>query len=148
MEWVRIGFKEGHCTTTERQNYQFIDDISSITANSLTYRLKQIDFDGSFEYSNEVFVDNPAPLNFALHQNFPNPYNHATTITYSLPIKSQVGLVVYNTLGESVTQLVNEEKEVGTYQIEFNAAGLPSGVYFYKLEAGNYQQVKKMILMK
>jgi parallel beta-helix repeat protein len=74
MEWVRIGFKEGHCTTTERQNYQFIDDISSITANSLTYRLKQIDFDGSFEYSNEVFVDNPAPLNFALHQNFPNPY--------------------------------------------------------------------------
>ena len=93
-------------------------------------------------------VDNPAPVDYTLQQNYPNPFNPATIISYSLPLKSQVELVVYNTLGESVMQLVNEEKEAGTYNVEYNAAGLPSGVYFYKLEAGNYQQVKKMILMK
>jgi len=93
-------------------------------------------------------VDNPAPSDYALHQNFPNPYNPATTITYSLPIKSQVDLVVYNTLGESVTQLVNEEKEAGKYSVEFNAVGLPSGIYFYRLQAGSFVETKKMVLMK
>ena len=146
--WEKISFVDGHGTTTELQNYQFIDDISDIQATSLNYRLKQIDFDGSYEYSDEVLVDNPAPSDYALHQNFPNPYNPATTITYSLPIKSQVDLVVYNTLGESVTQLVNEEKEAGKYSVEFNAAGLPSGIYFYRIQAGSFIETKKMILLK
>jgi hypothetical protein len=153
--WVRIGFKEGHGTTTELKNYQFIDDISSITANSLAYRLKQIDFDGSYEYSDEVFVNNPAPVEYALHQNFPNPYNPVTTVTYSLPIKSQVELVVYNILGESVTQLVNEEQVAGQHSVEFNSTSLPSGIYFYKLQvysanggASSYVETKKMVLMK
>jgi hypothetical protein len=146
--WLTVGFKEGHGTTTETKEYSYVDDISSITAYSLAYRLKQIDYDGSYEYSDVVLVDNPAPLGFALHQNFPNPYNPVTTITYSLPIKSQVELVVYNTLGEEVKQLVNGVKEAGSYSVELNATSLPSGIYFYRLQAGSFVETKKMVLMK
>jgi hypothetical protein len=155
-EFVKIGFVEGHSTTTEKQNYQFIDIMKDVQANSLTYRLKQIDYDGSYEYSTEVFVDNQAPTEFALHQNYPNPFNPATTISYSLPIKAQVELVIYNTLGESITRLVNEEKEAGKYTVKFDATNLPSGIYFYKLQAGSpsagsgqgFVETKKMILLK
>jgi hypothetical protein len=147
-EWKKIGFTEGYGTTTEPKEYSYSDDVSTIQASSFAYRLKQIDYDGSYEFSDEVSVVNTAPVDYALQQNYPNPFNPATTISYSLPIKSQVELVVYNALGESVMRLVNEEKEAGSYKIEFSAAGLPSGVYFYKLDAGNYKQVKKMILMK
>jgi len=93
---------------------------------------------------------------FALHQNYPNPFNPVTTISYSLPIKAQVELVIYNTLGESVMQLVNEEKETGKYTVEFNATNLPSGIYFYKLQAGSpstssgqsFVETRKMVLLK
>jgi hypothetical protein len=146
--WVRIGFKEGHGTTTEIQNYQFIDDISSVTANSIAYRLKQIDYDGSIEYSDEVLVDNPAPVDYALQQNYPNPFNPVTAISYNLPLKSQVSLIVYNSLGEKVKLLVKEEKEAGSYSVEFNATALPSGIYFYILQAGSFVESKKMVLMK
>jgi hypothetical protein len=147
-DFVKIGFVEGHSTTTEKQNYQFIDVMNEVQANSFTYRLKQIDYDGSYEYSDEVFVDNTAPVDYALQQNYPNPFNPATTISYSLPLKSQVELVIYNTLGESVMRLVNEEKEAGKYSVKFDATNLPSGIYFYKLQAGSFIETKKMVLMK
>ena len=85
---------------------------------------------------------------FVLLHNYPNPFNPSTTISYSLPVKSQVDLVIYNTLGESITQLVNEEKEAGKHSVEFNATSLPSGVYFYRLQAGSFVETKKMVLMK
>ena len=122
--------------------------MNDVQVKSLTYRLKQIDYDGSYEYSQEVFVDYPVPAEFALVQNFPNPFNPVTTITYSLPLKTQVELVIYNTLGESVMQLVNEEKEAGKYSVKFDATNLPSGIYFYKLQAGSFVETKKMVLMK
>jgi hypothetical protein len=147
-EWITIGFKEGKGTSTVTHKYQYIDNISDIKATSLCYRLKQIDYDGSYEYSAEVLIDNPAPVDYTLQQNHPNPFNPVTTINYNLPLKSQVELVVYNALGESVTQLVNEEKEAGKYSIEFDATGLPSGIYFYRLLAGSFFETKKMVLMK
>ncbi len=85
---------------------------------------------------------------YALQQNYPNPFNPVTTISYSLPVKSQVTLVVYNTLGESVVQLVNGEKEAGNYEAEFNAISLPSGIYFYRIQAGSFVETKKMVLMR
>lgn len=147
-EWVRIAFVEGHGTTTEPQTYSYVDEISSIAASSLIYRLKQIDFLGSYEYSDEVFVENPAAVNYTLQQNYPNPFNPVTNIKYGLPVKSQVFLVVYNLLGEKIIQLVNEEKEAGQYSIEFEATGLPSGIYLYQLKACNFVETKKMILLK
>jgi hypothetical protein len=95
-------------------------------------------------------TDNPGqvPEDYSLFDNFPDPFNPVTTISYGLPIKAQVELVVYNTLGESVVQLVNEEKEAGRYEVKFDATKLPSGIYFYRLRASSFMETKKMILLK
>jgi hypothetical protein len=119
-----------------------------VQATSLVYRLKQKDFLGTYEYSDEVMVENPAPLDYVLYQNYPNPFNPTTTITFGIPIKTNVVLKVFNAVGEEVAQLYNGEKEAGRYTIEFNAEGLPSGIYFYQLKAGNFVEVKKMILLR
>ena len=88
------------------------------------------------------------PLEFALLQNYPNPFNPATTINYQLPNTSNVKLTIYDALGHEVNLLVNETQNAGNHQIEWNAAAFPSGVYFYRLEAGSFVSNKKMILLK
>jgi hypothetical protein len=85
---------------------------------------------------------------FMLHQNYPNPFNPTTTINYSLAKEGHVKINVYNILGGKVAAIVNENKQVGSYSVNFNAADLPSGIYFYRLEAGQFTQVKKMMLLK
>lgn len=149
--WTTIGFKKGNGTTTEPQQYSFSDDVSGINATSISYRLKQVDFNGTSQYSNEVLVDNIAPVQYSLSQNFPNPFNPTTDINYALPYNSFVSLKVYNSLGQEVATLVNEPKPAGSYKINFNAAGLPSGVYYYVLRTGNnneFVKTNKMILLK
>jgi hypothetical protein len=147
-EWTTIGFREGYGTTTESKEYSYVDDISTLNATSLAYRLKQIDYDGSFEYSDEVLVANPAPIDFALEQNYPNPFNPSTRLKYSIPQTSDVVIKIFDILGNEIETLVNEEKQIGTYEITWIAEELPSGVYFYRLHAGDFIQTKKMILMK
>lgn len=147
-EWNVIGFKEGNGTTTTPQDYLFVDDISSVNATSIQYRLKQVDFDGTFEYSETVFVENFLPSIFSLSQNFPNPFNPSTKINYSLPTAEFVNISVYNLLGEKVAVLVNELKEAGNYEINFNASELTSGIYLYKIEAGSFVQTNKMTLLR
>ncbi|RPI68541.1 MAG: T9SS C-terminal target domain-containing protein, partial [Ignavibacteriales bacterium] len=144
-DFVMIGFVEGKGTTTEKQDYSFIDRNN--ISGKYFYRLKQIDFDGTFEYSNEIEV-NAAPVSFSLQQNYPNPFNPSTKITYSIPQKSFVTIKVYNSLGEEVSVLVNEHKDGGSYNVDFNAADLSSGIYFYKIEADNFSEIKKMILLR
>ncbi len=85
---------------------------------------------------------------FSLDQNFPNPFNPSTTIKYSIPVSNIVSLKVYNILGKEVADLVNEYKNSGTYEVEFNAANLSSGTYFYKIKSGNYMETKKLLLLK
>lgn len=145
-DWLEIGFVPGHGTTTEKQNYSYIDQ--NVNAGIYSYRLKQVDFDGTFEYSNEILVNVTASLEFTLDQNFPNPFNPNTLIKYSIPKSSQVSLKIFNTLGQEVETLVNEEKQVGTYEVNWNASNLQSGVYFYRLQTGSFVETKKMILMK
>jgi hypothetical protein len=147
-DWMLIGFKEGYGTTTEPKEYSYVDDISGITATPLAYRLKQIDFLGSYEYSEEVLVTNPAPMDFALYQNYPNPFNPSTKIVFGVPVKSYVSLKIFNSIGEQVAQLVNEIKPAGRYEVEFNATKLPSGIYFYSFQAGSFAETKKMVLLK
>jgi hypothetical protein len=147
-DWKSIGFVEGHGTTTEPKEYSYIDELSSRQASSLVYRLKQIDFLGSYEYSDEVYVESLAPTDFVLEQNYPNPFNPSTTITYSVPVKARVSLKVFNSLGEVVTVLINEEKAAGSYEVEFDATRLPSGIYYYQLQTGSFVETKKMILLK
>jgi photosystem II stability/assembly factor-like uncharacterized protein len=88
------------------------------------------------------------PTEFLFSQNYPNPFNSSSVIKYSIPKSSQVTLKIFNTLGEELETLVNEEKPVGTYEVNWNAANLPSGVYFYRLQAGSFVQTRKMILLK
>ena len=88
------------------------------------------------------------PQSFNLSQNYPNPFNPTTTIDYQIPKQSHVRLSVYDILGNKVEDLVNENKSAGKYSINFNASSLSSGTYFYQLEAGNYMQTKKLILIK
>ncbi|OGU75798.1 MAG: hypothetical protein A2V93_06160 [Ignavibacteria bacterium RBG_16_34_14] len=145
-DWRIITFINGNGTTTSEKNYLYLDE--NITSGKYQYRLKQIDFDGSFEYSKIVEVNFETPVNFELSQNYPNPFNPNTIISYSLPKASHVSLKVYNTLGQEVAALVNGIKEAGNHKIDFNASNLNSGIYFYKLETGNFNEVKKMTLIK
>jgi hypothetical protein len=145
-EFQTIGFVDGYGTTTESKSYFFID--KNLIAGSYNYRLKQVDFNGNFEYSPIINVVVSVPNEFKLIQNYPNPFNPSTTIKYQIPNAGIVVLKVYNTLGKEVATLVNAEKPAGSYDIEFNASALSSGIYFYKLQIGNFVETKKMILLR
>ena len=133
--------------TTEPNKYSYTDDISTLQGTLLVYRLKQLDFDGSFEYSNVVEVE-VVPFHFELSQNYPNPFNPTTAISYSIPIQGLVTFKIYNTLGEEVMTLANEVQQAGNYEVKFDASNLPSGIYFYKMKSSDFVQVKKMLLIK
>jgi len=149
QDWIVIGFEEGKGTVTETQFYSYLDDVTHLQKGIVSYRLKQIDFGGTFSFSDIVNVEiNPSPDQFELMQNYPNPFNPATTITFSLPEKSNVILKVFNSLGEEVAELVNGNLDVGTYSQNFNASELPSGIYVYTLQTGEQLISKKMTLIK
>jgi hypothetical protein len=95
-----------------------------------------------------VAVQGERPGTFVLEQNYPNPFNPTTVVRYQLPVASSVKLTIYDVLGREVSVLVNEKKNAGTYEVKFDAAGLSSGVYFYRLEAGSYIQTRKLMLLK
>ena len=142
----QVGYVAGFGTTTEPKVYSFVD--SKLEAGSYSYRLKQIDFNGSFSYSEEVYVDITLPLEYTLEQNYPNPFNPSTTIKYSIAEDGFVKLSIFNMLGEEVATLVNTQQKAGRYEINFNATGLSSGVYVYRIEAENFSASKKLMLMK
>ncbi len=142
----QVGYVAGFGTTTEPKAYSFID--SELETGSYTYRLKQIDFDGTFTYSEELNVEVELPIEYSLEQNYPNPFNPSTTIKYSIPEEGIVKLAVYNMLGEEVATIVNASQKAGRYEVNFNATGLSSGVYVYRIEAANFTASKKLMLMK
>lgn len=144
--WTTIGFKEGKGTTTKPQFYSFTD--KNLLSGKYQYRLKHIDFNGLFEFSKILDVEINVPTIFSLSQNYPNPFNPTTKIKYQLPEISKVKLTIYDVLGREIKTLVNEEKPAGSYEVEFGGTGLPSGVYFYRIEAGSFSDTKKFILMK
>jgi hypothetical protein len=144
-----IGFVEGNGTTSEYHSYAFVDKAPA--NNKYVYRLKQVDYDGTFAYSQEIEVDLNASTvkSFSLEQNYPNPFNPVTTIRFNLPAESRVTLKVFNMLGEEVLSLLdNQLTEAGTHSVNVNAAGLPSGIYMYRVQAGNEILSRKMILIK
>jgi hypothetical protein len=145
-EYEAVGFIIGAGTTTEPRSYSFTDN--QLSMGEYTYRLKQIDYDGSFDYSSEISVEITAPSVYSLEQNFPNPFNPSTKINFSIAESGIVKIVVYNMLGQEVSLLLNGFEEAGQHTITFDASSLTSGVYFYKLETSNYIQTRKMILAK
>jgi photosystem II stability/assembly factor-like uncharacterized protein len=155
-EWETIGFIDGNGTTTEIQSYNYQDNYNDISySGRVLYRLKQIDFDGSFEHSKIIYADvDFTPNAYSLSQNYPNPFNPVTNIKYSLPIESEVRMVVMNSIGQEVAELVNGIQSEGFYETSWNADEFASGVYFYTIEAVStnkqisFQDTKKLLLIK
>jgi len=158
-KWEKIGFVKGNGNSNSPKEYSFVD--SKLTFGTYFYRLKQIDTDGKFEYSQIIEMDFDKPLNYELEQNYPNPFNPTTKIKYRIPLsppllKGESGeatggfvtLKVYDILGNEIAILVNEEKPAGIYEAEFDASLFPTGVYFYKIQAGNFISTKKMLYLK
>ena len=150
-EFHTITFVQGQGTATEIHNYSYID--KDLKAGHYSYRLKQVDYNGNFEYSNVVEAEVIAPSVFALEQNYPNPFNPSTTINFSLAVDSKVSLKIFNVLGQEVASLLNGQMSAGSQEVSFDASSLNSGVYFYRLEADGidgqkFSSIKKMILTK
>jgi len=159
-EWETIGFVQGNGTTNSPKYYEFTDSELP-NAEEVSYRLKQIDNDGTFAYSKIVTldlttitdVDDEIKHTFSLEQNYPNPFNPNTTINFTIPsnVKSETSntmLIVYDILGREVATLVNQQMQPGNHEVSFNADNFSSGMYFYKLTTGNFVQTKKMLLIK
>ena len=137
---------EGHGNSNSPKYYTFTD--GEIPTGVLKYRLKQIDIDGTFEYSDVVEITTTVPQKYSLEANYPNPFNPTTNIRFSLPEAGFVKLEVFDILGKEVESLVNKNMEAGVYNINFNATNLKSGIYVYKLQTDNFVQVRKMMLLK
>ncbi len=157
-EWNTIGFVEGSGNSNSTKEYGFSDKDLFAGGSKFQYRLKQMDTDGQFEYSDVVEVE-IMPTQFELSQNYPNPFNPSTIIRFSLPKESKLKISIYNMLGELVETLADGTYEAGNHKVTFsaivggsasggNASTLPSGAYIYRIESDAFVQVKKMVLIK
>ena len=145
-KFTNIGFVNGKGTSSEKSYYTFAD--KNVPSGSVTYRLKQVDFDGTYKYTGEITLNITGPVEFSLGQNYPNPFNPNTVIKFSVPTEGMFTLSVYNAIGQKVAVLVNEITKAGHHEVVFDASKLSSGVYFYKAESGKFSAIKKMMLLK
>ena len=146
-EWNRIGFISGSGNSNSIKEYNFIDNNLYGGGSNFCYRLKQIDNNGTFEYSDIVEVE-IVPAQFELSQNYPNPFNPGTSIRFSMPVQTQLKINIYNMLGELVKTVTDGLYEAGYYNLSFDASELSSGTYIYRLESRGFIQSKKMTLVK
>jgi hypothetical protein len=145
-EFITVGFVKGNGTTSDQHTYSYAD--KNLSNGKYYYRLKQMDYNGSYEYSDVVEVEWRFFNTYLLEQNYPNPFNPITTIGFGVKEKANVKIVVINSIGEEVAVILNGEMEPGFHQVQFNGVNLTSGVYFYQLKAGSFIETKKMILIK
>lgn len=150
-QWIKTGSIPGNGTTLSVMNYSYTD--RNLNSGVYNYRLKQIDFNGNYEYfnlMNEVNIGIPAQ--YKLLQNYPNPFNPSTTIKYDLPFEGKVSIKIFDMSGREAATLVNEIKTAGYYSVQFNASDLSSGIYYYRITAvsdgQSFVETKKMILLK
>ncbi|MFA6542494.1 MAG: T9SS type A sorting domain-containing protein, partial [Bacteroidota bacterium] len=146
--WTSVGFVDGAGTTNAPRAYSFVE--RNVDAAVYAYRLKQIDRDGNFEYSQQVeVIVTGLPAALALNGNYPNPFNPSTTISFTVPSEGRAVVKVYDISGKEVAMVFNAVAQSGKqYSVPFVAASLPSGIYFSQLEFGGKSIVKKMLLMK
>jgi len=146
-KWDVLGFVEGSGNSNSPKEYNFIDsEVNS--AGTYSYRLKQIDNDGTYEFSKVIEVNFGSPIKFELSQNYPNPFNPSTTISFNLPESGKVILKIYSIMGEEIKTLVEGYREAGIYTVNFNAEEHPSGMYLYRLSTNGFTETKKMLFMK
>ena len=150
---MKIGFVQASGNSSSPKEYNYTD--RKLNSAKYSYRLKMIDNDGTFKYSDIVEAEVEIPKEFSISQNYPNPFNPTTRIDFSIPEKGNVRISIFNALGEEIRVILNEEKDAGYYSVEINTSDLPSGVYFYQLRAGSssgseqvFINTKKMLLLK
>ena len=129
--WKNIGFVQGSGNSNSTKKYNFVDN--NLKPGSYSYRLKQIDNDGNFKYSDVISLNINLIEKSEMGQNYPNPFNPTTTIQFTMAKEDKIRLVVYNAIGQQVAELVNGNVEAGTHNVTFNASSLTSGIYFYTL---------------
>jgi hypothetical protein len=149
--FASVGFIEGKGTTSDKQDYTFTD--KNLSAGNYVYRLKQVDFNGSITYSDEINVEVSVPLTYSLSQNYPNPFNPVTKIEFTLAYNSSVTLRIFDILGQEVNKFTNSDMKSGYHTYSFDGSKISSGIYFYQLEAEGvnglkFSSIKKMILLK
>ena len=144
--WSVLEFVEGHGSSTTTHTYNFTDDKPQMGRENF-YRLKQIDYNGLFNYSDIVLVSVPFE-GYSLEQNYPNPFNPTTKIRFELPVDGIVTIKIFDTFGQEITTILNGFKKANVYEIEFNGSNLASGVYIYRLQANSYLESKMMVLLK
>ena len=145
-EWENLGFVRGNGTTTDVHRYSFTDE--NLSEGKFAYRLKQIDFNEIFELSDVINVMITIPIQYDLSQNYPNPFNPSTTIGFTLPQREKVIIKIYNLLGEEMFEFINREFDAGDYSIKLLTNGLSSGIYLYRMNAGEFVQTRKFIILK
>lgn len=145
-KFISVGFVQGSGNSNSSKYYSFED--KNLAPGKYLYRLKQIDTDGRFEYSEVIRLDFDKPLSYELSQNYPNPFNPITIIRFMIPEASFVKLIVYNAIGEQIVVLVDEHMEKGFHEINFDASELNSGMYLYRMKSGSFVQTRKMLLVK
>ena len=145
-KFLKIAFIPGHGTTTKTENYFYCDQ--NLNRGTYTYRLKQIDFNGASKNSNELNIAVETPNKYILNQNYPNPFNPETKIGFQIIEYGLVSLKIYDILGREIATLLNEFKQPGYYEVNWNAKEYESGIYFYRLTAGDFVKTKEMALIK
>jgi len=150
VSFETVAFIAGHGTSTEKNNYSYTDE--NLLPSVYYYKLRQLDFNGSFSFSSVVEIELDIPSVYSLSQNFPNPFNPATEISFSVPVDAAVTISVFNTIGEQIDEF-SKEYTAGSYRYNFNGNNIPSGIYFYMLNAAGkdgsvFNQTRKMILIK
>jgi hypothetical protein len=152
VAWAPVGTVQASGTSSSQNKYSFSE--KNLQAGKYQYRLKMIDYDGSFKYSNVVEIKVALPKDFSISQNYPNPFNPSTKIDYQVPVDAKVIMEVYNIAGQKVSELVNQDQSAGYYTVDFGASKLSSGVYIYRIVASdkatgnNFSSIKKMMLLK
>jgi photosystem II stability/assembly factor-like uncharacterized protein len=156
QEWEKLGFVSGSGTITEFRNYFYEDDFTLLPYNgTVLYRLKQVDYNGEYEYSSIIAVDVEfIPTGISISQNYPNPFNPITTIKYWLNVEASTRIIIYNSLGQEVDEILNKSQSPGTYSVEWNGEKYASGTYYYSFEVKDqnnkilHREMKKLILLK
>jgi hypothetical protein len=144
--WNEISFIEGTGTSTDKNYYSFLDE--NLAAGNYSYRLTQVDFDGTISELKTVEVEHLPEINFMLYQNYPNPFNPSTKISFLISKEEFVTLEIFNSLGEKISKLINQRMNAGMHEVTFDASDLPSGIYIYKIKAGEYVSSKKLVLLR
>jgi hypothetical protein len=145
-EWIKLGFVKGNGNSNSPKTYYY-SDTDPIGGSKFLYRLKQIDNDGQFEYSDAVEVI-LLPMKYSLYQNYPNPFNPTTKIKFAIPEAGRVSLKIFDINGREVFDLVNNFYEAGYYDVELNLSDLSSGTYIYRIQSNNFSVSKKLMLLK